>query len=82
MTSMNDITAPAISLEGKNIWLSQSLPVKPWQVLRSKLELHMWLTGVPAVFCSICVVCVLPVTLMQGIWLGLWRLLYELFGEL
>lgn len=43
MTSMNDITAPAISLEGKNIWLSQSLPVKPWQVLRSKLELHMWL---------------------------------------
>lgn len=32
MTSMNDITAPAISLEGKNIWLSQSLPVKPWQV--------------------------------------------------
>ena len=82
MTSMNDITAPAISLEGKNIWLSQSLPVKPWQVLRSKLELHMWLTGVPAVFCSICVVCVLPVTLMQGIWLVLWPLLYVLFGAL
>ena len=82
MTSMNDITAPAISLEGKNIWLSQSLPVKPWQVLRSKLELHMWLTGVPAVFCSICVVCVLPVTLRQGIWLVLWPLLYVLFGAL
>ena len=27
------ITAPSVSLEGRAIWLSQSLPVTPWQVL-------------------------------------------------
>ena len=31
LASMNDITAPSVSLEGKSLWLLQSLPVTPWQ---------------------------------------------------
>ena len=53
MASMDMYTAPAISLEGKTLWLIQSLPVSSWQVLRSKLRFHMLLTGVPAFVCSL-----------------------------
>ena len=59
LTTMNDLTAPSISLEGKSIWLSQSLPVSAWQVLRSKFNMHMLLTGIPSLFCSVCVCIVL-----------------------
>jgi len=48
LTSMNDITAPSVSLEGRSIWLMQSLPVTAWQALRAKLALQIVLTGVPA----------------------------------
>ena len=34
LASMNDMAAPSVSLEGKNLWLAQSLPVVPWQAAR------------------------------------------------
>ncbi len=46
--SMNDITAPSISLEGKNLWLAQAFPVSGRQVLMAKLRLHLILTVIPA----------------------------------
>ncbi len=45
--SMNAITAPSISLEGKSIWIAQSLPVPAEKVLWAKLRLHL-LVSVPA----------------------------------
>ncbi len=54
MASMNDITAPSVSLEGKTIWLAQSLPVSAWQVLKAKLSVHVVVTGIPALICSLC----------------------------
>ncbi len=59
IASMNDITAPSVSLEGKNIWLSQSLPVSVWQIFSSKLKLHILLTAIPALFLSVCLCVVL-----------------------
>lgn len=56
--SMNIIATPSISLEGKNLWIAQSLPVTPWQVLAAKLMLHILLTGIPVLFGSICVMAV------------------------
>ena len=35
--SMNCISAPSVSLEGKNIWIVQSLPLDPWRILLSKV---------------------------------------------
>lgn len=54
MTSMNDMTAPSVSLEGKSIWLMQVLPVKPWEVLKAKLKMHLLLTLPPAIVLTIC----------------------------
>lgn len=54
MISMIDITAPSVSLEGKSIWLAQSLPIKSWQVLKAKLSVQILLSGIPALFCAVC----------------------------
>ena len=54
MVSMVDITAPSVSLEGKNLWLAQSLPILPWEALRAKLRLQVILAGVPLAFAGAC----------------------------
>lgn len=54
LSSMNDISAPSVSLEGKSIWLAQVLPVTSWQVLQAKLGLHMVLTLIPAWILTVC----------------------------
>lgn len=54
--AMNDMTSSSVSLEGKCLWQAQSLPVKPWQVLRAKLLVQVLITGVPMLLASVCVV--------------------------
>lgn len=38
--SMVYISAPSVSLEGKNLWISQSIPVPTYAILRAKVRLH------------------------------------------
>lgn len=47
------------SQEGKSLWIAQSLPVTPWQVLRAKLDMQLILNSMPVMLCMICtaVVC-------------------------
>ena len=52
--SMNDMTSSSVSLEGKCLWQAQSLPVKPWQVLRAKLLVQVVITSVPMLLASVC----------------------------
>ena len=54
MGAMNDMAAPSVSLEGKNIWVVQSLPVPAWYVLRAKLTMHLLLAGAASLLCSVC----------------------------
>lgn len=65
LASMNDMAAPSVSLEGKNLWLMQSLPVTPRQVLRAKLSVQLLLTGIPALFCTGCMAFIYPFTLPE-----------------
>ena len=65
LVGMNDMAAPSVSLEGKSLWLAQSLPVTSWQVLRAKLRMHLLLTAVPAALCGICVAVVSPAGAVQ-----------------
>lgn len=59
MTTMNDITATSVSLEGKNLWIAQVLPVSAFQILKAKLKLHIILTVVPALILTICMLAVI-----------------------
>lgn len=46
---MCDIAAPSVSLEGKNIWILQSLPVEPYRILRAKSNLQLYFS-LPAAY--------------------------------
>lgn len=61
LASSNFISAPSISLEGKNLWIAKSLPVDGGDILISKAELHMLVTLPPVIFTAI--VCNLTLTL-------------------
>ena len=54
LAGSNDITAPSVSLEGKSLWIAQSLPIDPWQALRAKLRMHLLITELPLVVCAVC----------------------------
>ncbi len=55
LCATNDLTAPSVSLEGRSLWIAQSLPVRPQELLRAKLGLHLLLTAAPALYCSVCI---------------------------
>lgn len=52
MAAMNTITAASISLEGKYFWMLKVLPVSPWQIFKAKLGVHIFITGIPVIFCT------------------------------
>ena len=62
IASMNDMATPSVSLEGKSLWLAQSLPVAPQQVLRAKLRVQLALTAVPALVPIACMAGIRPLT--------------------
>ena len=62
MISMNAISTPSVSLEGKHLWIIQSMPVDPRDVIAAKLRLHVLVNIVP----SVIAVAVLGVVLQVG----------------
>ena len=80
MASMNDITAPSISLEGKSLWIIQSLPVPAWRVLLAKLKMHLLITEIPMIFCSVCTVIALRPQLFTAILLFVMPMLFVLLS--
>jgi len=84
ISAMNFLTAPSISLEGKTIWILQTLPVLPRQVLRAKLLLHLIIVMPPTLFCSLALSMILRfspfVILLVCIISLLFVLLCALFG--
>ena len=51
--SMDNLTAPSVSLEGKGLWILHSLPVETKEILGAKIRLHFILNSVPAVISAI-----------------------------
>ena len=79
MTCMNDISAPSVSLEGKNIWLLQSFPVTGWQALRAKLSFHLLATSVPLLLFTLSTVFVLKLTPAYAVIVPVVVILFALF---
>ena len=52
LLSMTLFTASSISLEGRNLWILQSMPVPATAVLAAKLRLHLLLTLPPVILCT------------------------------
>jgi ABC-2 type transport system permease protein len=62
LSSTNIISAPSISLEGKNLWIAQSFPVDGGDVLLSKVYAHLVVCVPPTVFSSVILTLILDVT--------------------
>lgn len=54
LASMNDTAAASVSLEGKSIWILQSLPVRAKDVLKAKMGVQLAITCPPLFVCSVC----------------------------
>ena len=54
IASMNDMTVPSVSLEGKSLWVLQSLPVEPQKILHAKMTVQLILTEIPMLFAAGC----------------------------
>ena len=54
LSSMCDTAAPSVSLEGKSLWIPQSLPIEPRTVLRAKASVQLIISAVPLLFAGIC----------------------------
>lgn len=84
LASMNFMTAPSVSLEGKSLWLMQSLPVEPWRIFRAKIRMQLLLTGLPLLLCIVCMVVAYPIhstqLLMLLLFAGSYVLLMALVG--
>ena len=84
IASMIDTTPPSVSLEGKSLWILQSLPVDPWQALKAKLKMHLLLSLIPTVFCAACMAFILADSFLQGVMMVLYAvacvLLFAFFG--
>lgn len=58
--TMNDVTAPSISLEGKTLWILKSTPIKPMMVFVAKAVLAPIVSMPGIIFTSIISAVVLP----------------------
>ncbi len=67
MISMNDMTAPSVSLEGKHIWLLQSMPVPARLVLQAKLLMQLLLTLPLVLFLGGVLIYVLSLSAADGV---------------
>lgn len=83
VTAPNAVTAPSVSLEGKTLWLLQSLPVGGEQILAAKLKLHLLVTVPASILCGIALDIVLrPSVLMAILMLVVPSVFALLCGEL
>lgn len=81
MASMMLYTAPSVALEGKSIWLAQSLPVDTREILKAKLRLHYVMSCPPMLLASVCLALVMkPEGLMAVLYFVLPQLLCVLLG--
>ena len=65
LVSMNFMTSPSVSLEGKSLWLLQSLPVEPWRIFKAKIRMQLLLTGLPLLLCIGCTETVYSICWLQ-----------------
>lgn len=79
LVSMINPSAPSVSLEGKNIWIPQSLPIHPKTVLRAKAALQLILSVPPMLFAVICVTAVMQNPIAEKLMICLVPLLYTVF---
>ncbi len=82
ITAMNFISAPSISLEGKNLWIAQSLPVKTLDILMAKVDMHLIVCIPPVLFASAVSAFIAKADVLHTILLFILPILFTVFTAL
>ena len=77
---MNFISAPSISLEGKNLWIAQSIPVKAMDILMAKVDMHLLVCIPPVLFACTASALVMKPDALGLILLFLLPILFTIFS--
>ena len=80
LASMNDMAAPSVSLEGKSLWIPQSLPIAPGTALRAKALVQLILTALPLLFAAICAAAIARASVSVRLFICAMPLLYASFS--
>ena len=80
MSAMIDTASPSVSLEGRSLWLPQSLPVEPKTVLRAKMSVQLILSELPMLIAAVCTALVLRTAPAERVLLVVTPLLYAAFS--
>ena len=79
-STMNDMATPSVSLEGKNIWIPQSMPVEAKTVLKAKTAMQLILTLIPMLFAVICAAVVLQASVAEKLMICVLPLIFTVFS--
>ena len=82
IASMNYVSAPSVSLEGKTVWLAQSLPVSSWQIIKAKRNAHLVVTAAPTALCAVCAVIAVKPSITAAIMMIVTPLVFVLFFDM
>jgi len=82
ITATNIISAPSISLEGKNLWIAQSLPVDGSDILMVKAKMHMAVCLPAVIFAEVVFAFILKMSPLMTIILFVLPTLFTIFCAL
>ena len=82
LCTMNSTAAPSVSLEGRALWVVQSLPLEAKTVLRAKASMQALLSAVPMLFTSVSAAAVLETDLFTRVLVVLYPVVFSLFFAL
>ncbi|WP_026505954.1 hypothetical protein [Butyrivibrio sp. NC3005] len=82
LVNVCDIAAPSVSLEGKSLWVMQSLPVPAKMTLFAKAFMQIILTIVPMIFATICILLVSNTSVTVAILIVCLAIMYVIFSGL
>ncbi|MGM9947937.1 hypothetical protein [Floccifex sp.] len=82
VATSNMISAPSVSLEGKNMWILQTLPVKQIDILQAKFNLHFLFTIIPLFVLDIVLIWLLKFSILETIFIFLYSILIVVFSDL
>lgn len=76
-TGFNCITTPSISLEGKNIWILKSLPIRPFDIFVGKSMLHIVFNTIPAFIATLILAIIFSVSVINVIAVMIYILMFS-----
>ena len=67
LSSMNDMAAASVSLEGRSIWIMQMLPVDTHRMLMAKAAVQILLSGAASLICCLCIIAVVKPGIYEAV---------------